>query len=269
MANALEIRNLTKKYPGFLLDHITFSVPQGSVMGFIGENGAGKTTTIKLILEAIRRDEGEIRIFGKENPGSEVRSEIAAVFDECCFPIDFRPSDLSAVLRRLYRQWDETLYGQYLEKFELPKGKTVKEYSRGMKMKLAIACALSRKPRLLLLDEATSGLDPVVRGEILDIFREFMEDETHTIVFSTHITSDLPRLADGITFLHKGKVVFSLPCDKILEEYGVMQLPQAQLHSLQPEDAVCVRRGMFGCEALVRDRRAAQKKYPRFPVQPV
>ena len=215
MANALEIRGLTKRYDGFSLENVSFSIPEGSVMGFIGENGAGKTTTIRLILDGIRRDAGEIRIFGKDNIqyGQEVRGEIGAVFDECYFPQDFRPADLDAVFRRIYPRWDAELYRSYLERFELPQRKTVKEYSRGMKMKLSIACALSHHPRLLLLDEATSGLDPIVRDEILDIFRGFMEDETHTILFSSHITSDLERLADYVSFLHKGKLLFSLPRD--------------------------------------------------------
>lgn len=270
MANALEIRGLTKRYDGFSLENVSFSIPEGSVMGFIGENGAGKTTTIRLILDGIRRDAGEIRIFGKDNIqyGQEVRGEIGAVFDECYFPQDFRPADLDAVFRRIYPRWDAELYRSYLERFELPQRKTVKEYSRGMKMKLSIACALSHHPRLLLLDEATSGLDPIVRDEILDIFRGFMEDETHTILFSSHITSDLERLADYVSFLHKGKLLFSLPRDELLDTYGLMQFPEQKLRSIRTQDVIRFRRGTFGCEALIRDRYTARELYPDFPVQP-
>ncbi|HIR56083.1 MAG TPA: ABC transporter ATP-binding protein [Candidatus Gallacutalibacter pullicola] len=270
MANALEIRGLTKRYDGFSLENVSFSIPEGSVMGFIGENGAGKTTTIRLILDGIRRDAGEIRIFGKDNIqyGQEVRGEIGAVFDECYFPQDFRPADLDAVFRRIYPRWDAELYRSYLERFELPQRKTVKEYSRGMKMKLSIACALSHHPRLLLLDEATSGLDPIVRDEILDIFRGFMEDETHTILFSSHITSDLERLADYVSFLHKGKLLFSLPRDELLDTYGLMQFPEQKLRSIRAQDVIRFRRGTFGCEALIRDRYIARELYPDFPVQP-
>ena len=270
MANALEIRGLTKRYDGFSLENVSFSIPEGSVMGFIGENGAGKTTTIRLILDGIRRDAGEIRIFGKDNIqyGQEVRGEIGAVFDECYFPQDFRPADLDAVFRRIYPRWDAELYRSYLERFELPQRKTVKEYSRGMKMKLSIACALSHHPRLLLLDEATSGLDPIVRDEILDIFRGFMEDETHTILFSSHITSDLERLADYVSFLHKGKLLFSLPRDELLDTYGLMQFPEQKLRSIHAQDVIRFRRGTFGCEALIRDRYIARELYPDFPVQP-
>ena len=270
MANALEIRGLTKRYDGFSLENVSFSIPEGSVMGFIGENGAGKTTTIRLILDGIRRDAGEIRIFGKDNIqyGQEVRGEIGAVFDECYFPQDFRPADLDAVFRRIYPRWDAELYRSYLERFELPQRKTVKEYSRGMKMKLSIACALSHHPRLLLLDEATSGLDPIVRDEILDIFRGFMEDETHTILFSSHITSDLERLADYVSFLHKGKLLFSLPRDELLDTYGLMQFPEQKLRAIRAQDVIRFRRGTFGCEALIRDRYTARELYPDFPVQP-
>ena len=203
----LEVQDLTKRYDAseFSLDHLNFKVPYGSVMGLIGENGAGKTTTLKLILNLMRRDAGTIKLFGLDNIRDEgaIKQQIGVVFDENHFHELFSPADIAKILRSLYQKWDDNLFQQYLRRFQLPADKPIKTYSRGMKVKLSIASALAHHPKLLLLDEPTSGLDPVVRDEILSIFFDFIQDEEHTILMSSHITGDLEKIADYVTFLHQ------------------------------------------------------------------
>ena len=207
MGNLLAISGLCKRYQSFALEDVGFSLPEGSIMGFIGENGAGKTTTLKLILNEVRRDAGEIRIFGKDNIRDEieVKKQIGVVFDEICFYDELTAGDVGKILRRVFRTWDQPLFEKYLREFGLPQKKKIKEYSKGMKMKFSIASAISHHPRLLLLDEATSGLDPIVRSDILDLFLDFIQDEGCSVLFSSHITTDLERVADYVTFLHKGQ----------------------------------------------------------------
>lgn len=193
--NAIEICGLTKHYDGFTLDNVSFSVPVGSIMGFIGQNGAGKSTTIKAILNIIGVDGGEIKLLGKDyiKDEYEVKSQIAAVFDELPFYDKFNAVQINTLFRGLYKTWDSKTYFGYIERFGLPKKKKLKDFSKGMKMKLQIATALSHGAKLLIMDEATTGLDPVVRNEILDIFREYLQDETNSILMSSHITSDLEK----------------------------------------------------------------------------
>lgn len=271
MTNSIEISGLCKSYGDFALDHIDLTLPGGAILGLIGENGAGKTTTIKCILNLIRRDAGTITLMGYDNIAQErqAKAEVGVVLDECFFHDTLRPRDLHAILSRVYKTWDRDLYGSYLKKFQLPEGKFIKEFSRGMKMKLSLAAALAHHPKLLLLDEATAGLDPVVRDEILDEFLNFIQDEDHSILISSHITSDLEKVADYITYLHQGRVVLSEAKDVIQDNYGRLACTAQQLSAIQPEDLVRVRKGSYGCEALVSDRAVFRKKYPQLMVEPI
>ncbi len=254
MENLLEIRDLSKKYEGFYLDKINLSLPKGCIMGFVGENGAGKSTTIKLILNLIHRDSGEIKIFGLDNMKNEkqIKEAMGVVLDESNFPEHMTATNINLVMKNIYQNWDETVFHNYLEKFSLQKKKTIKDYSRGMKMKLAIATALSHHAKLLVLDEATSGLDPFVRDEILDIFLEFIQNEEHAIFISSHIISELEKIADYITLIHKGKVFFSETKNKLLEDYGILKCAHDDFASLDQELLVGYRKNQFGVEALVK-----------------
>ena len=271
MTNCLEINGLCKSYPNFALDHIDLKIPGGTIMGLIGENGAGKTTTIKCILNLIQRDGGTITILGKDNVADEraAKLEVGVVLDECFFHDSLRPKDLERILGPVYPTWDNGLFEGYLKKFKLPEGKLIKEFSRGMKMKLSLAAALSHQPKLLILDEATAGLDPVVRDEILDEFLNFICDEDHAILISSHITSDLEKAADYITYIHQGRIVLSEAKDDILDCYGRVGCSAADLRTIDPSDLLRVRKGSFGCEALVPDRGAFHKKYPKLMVDKV
>ena len=222
MEYAIKVSDLGKTYQDFALKHVSFSLPRGSIMGFVGENGAGKTTTMKAVLNLIRRNSGSVELLGMDIDAQEkeIKERIGVVFDECCFHDNLTPADISKILGNIYQNWDEQLYQTYLAAFALPAKKKIKEFSRGMKMKLGIAAALAHKPELLILDEATSGLDPVVCEEILDIFQEFIQDENHAILISSHITSDLDKIADYITFIHQGEIIFSKSRDELLDEMG-------------------------------------------------
>ena len=222
MKYALEIEHLSKDYGSFRLEDVSFAIPGGTIMGLIGENGAGKSTTIKCILNLIRRDGGTIRVLGMDNLQEErsAKEAIGVVLDESTFHDTLRPTEVGQVLKHLYKSWDAPLFAQYLDKFGLPRKKTIKEFSKGMKTKLSIAAALSARPRLLILDEATSGLDPVVRDEILDEFLTFIQDEDHAVLISSHITSDLEKAADYVTYLHRGRVAVQGAKDELLETYG-------------------------------------------------
>lgn len=262
--NAIEISGVTKRYDGFTLDNINFNVPVGSIMGFIGQNGAGKSTTIKAILNIIGIDSGKITILGKDHIKDEyaVKSQIAAVFDELPFHEGFNADQICTMFSGLYPNWDREKYYGYLERFGLPRKKKLKAFSKGMKMKLQIATALSHGAKLLIMDEATTGLDPVVRNEILDIFREYLQDETNSILMSSHITSDLEKIADSVTFIDKGKILLSGVKDEILENHGLLKCKREELSQLAPEDYISARISDFGAEAMVADRELCRKKYP-------
>ena len=221
--NVFEIKNLCKKYKDFELKDINLTLPSGCIMGLIGENGAGKSTVMKLILDMIKKDSGSIKIFDKENATSSrvTMEDIGVVFDDVCLPINFSAYELSAVMKNVYKNWDEEKYMAYIERFGVSKYKELKKLSRGNKMKISIAVALSHNPKLLILDEPTSGLDPVVRDEIIDIFMEFTKDENHSILISSHIVSDLEKACDYIAFLHKGKLIMCDEKDTIKEKLSV------------------------------------------------
>jgi len=270
MTNSIEIRGLCKSYGDFALRDVSLTLPSGAIMGLIGENGAGKTTTIKCILNLIGRDGGQITLLGRDNITEErlVKQDIGLVLDECFFHDSLRPRDLNDILAPVYQSWDRELFAAYLSKFGLPEGKRIKEFSRGMKMKLSLAAALAHRPKLLILDEATSGLDPVVRDEILDEFLSFIQDEEHSILLSSHITSDLEKVCDYITYLHAGQVILSGVKDDILESYGRVGFSADRLAHIAPGELLRVRRGAYGCEGLTLDRAAFQKNHPDLTVDP-
>ena len=252
--NAIEVQNLTKSYTGFSLSDVSFVLPEGSILGLVGENGAGKTTTIKMIMNAALRDGGDIRVLGVDNTDpafNDVKNDIGIVLDEAYFPEVLTAKQVGAIMKRTYRNWDETCYRRYLEKLSLPDGKAFKEFSRGMKMKLAIAVALSHDPKLLVLDEATSGLDPIVRDEILDIFNDFTRDETHSILLSSHIVSDLEKICDYIAFIHKGKLVLCEEKDRLLDEFTVVALSKEEFRSLPRNIVLGYKENEYGVEALM------------------
>lgn len=252
--NALEIKNLTKTYPGFTLDGLTLTLPQGCIMGLIGENGAGKSTTMKLILHMIRADSGSIRILGRDS-GEEyrlTREEVGVVMDEPGLPEQLTAGQIGKVMARIYRGWDGAEYERLLRRLSLPENKPYKAFSRGMKMKLGIAIALSHGAKLLLLDEPTSGLDPVVRDEVVEMLTDFTRDESRSILISSHIVSDLEKLCDYIAFLHGGRLLLCEEKDRLLEEYGILRCAAAQAEELT-EGAVLYRRETpYGLELLVR-----------------
>ena len=271
MNDILKVEGLTKHFPGFSLEHISFALPYGSIMGFVGENGAGKTTTIKLILGLLRRDEGEIELFGSRVGGNEgaIKRRIGVVLDASTFHDALRPQDVGRILRGMYDGWDEDTFLSLVRRFELPmNSKTLKDFSTGMKKKLAIAAALSHHPELLILDEPTSGLDPVIRAEILDILLDFIQDERHGVLLSSHITSDLERIADYITFIHKGRLVFSTEKDALLERYGVVHCTAEEAERIGKDGVLGHRRSAFGVELLVDDRLAFARNHPHLLIDP-
>ena len=268
--NILEVHNLSKDYGDFVLDKLSFSIPRGVIMGLIGENGAGKSTTINCILNEITMTDGEITIFGKNNILEEVfiKNKIGIIFDENHFPDILTPIELGKCMAGIYSSWQSREYQNYLTQFELPREKKIKDFSRGMKVKLAFAVALAHKAELLILDEATSGLDPVIRDDILDILIDFVQDENHSILFSTHITSDLEKVADYITFIHKGKLIFSHPKDELIDNYGVVICGAAVFENMDKSEIIAFRKQDFQYKALVRNRRKVEKSYPKAIVAP-
>ncbi|MFV0503056.1 MAG: ABC transporter ATP-binding protein [Lachnospirales bacterium] len=265
MNNILEIQNLSKRYHNsdFKLDNITFSVPNGSIMGIVGENGAGKTTTISAILNIIKKDSGSIKIFGEEmmDGCTHMREDIGVVFDAINFPNSLTSKKLSSVFSKIYKNWDDRCFQSLNKKLNIPLNKTIKEFSRGMTMKLAIAVALSHSPRLLILDEATSGLDPIVRNEILDLFLEFIEDENHSILMSSHISSDLERIADYITFIQDGKTILIEKKDTLIYEYGIARCKEKDFVTLDKDDFITYNKRGLQIDVLVANKQYFAKKY--------
>ncbi|MDE5939891.1 MAG: ABC transporter ATP-binding protein [Lachnospiraceae bacterium] len=265
MENILELQNLSKSYPksDFTLDQISFSLPYGSILGFVGENGAGKTTTIGCILNTIRKDSGTVKLFGKEmgDGDTDIREKIGVVYDGDNFPGFWTAGQLSKVMAGLFKNWDQALFQKYMEDFQLPVKQKIKHYSKGMTMKLAIAAALSHHPQLLILDEATSGLDPVMRDDMLDVFLEFVQEENHSILLSSHITSDLEKVADYITFIHKGRLILTAPKDDLVYRYAVMRCRESQFQAVDREDILAYRKRDTQIDVLVADGREAKRKY--------
>lgn len=268
--NAIEISGVTKKYSGFTLDNISFNVPKGSIMGFIGQNGAGKTTTIRSILNLIPIDGGEIKLLGLDHQENEkqIKERIAVVFDELPFHDVFNAKDMARIFEGIYPKWSNAEYNSYLERFKLPTKKKIGEFSKGMKMKLQIACALSHSAELLVMDEATTGLDPVVRDEILHIFMEYLQDGEHSILMSSHITSDLEKIADTVTFIDKGKLLVSGCKDEILESHGILKCDKGEISKIAAEDIVSIRMNSYGAEIMLNNRQEASYKYSGAIVDP-
>lgn len=260
MENCIEIKGVTRVYPKFTLNDINLTVPCGSVMGFIGENGAGKSTTIKAILGLLKKGEGSITVLGEDaaDLSPQTKEQIGVVFDGLAFPANLNAKQLDKVMTGIYKNWDSGVFFGYLNRFELPLDKKFKTFSRGMEMRLSIAAALSHHPRLLVLDEPTSGLDPVMRSEILDIFMEFMQDESHSIFISTHITSDLEHIADYICFIHKGSIVFTEERNEMLERHRILKCTDEELARIDKADIIGMRKGRFTNEVLT----TAAEKYP-------
>lgn len=252
--NALEIHGLTKKRGEFALQGLELTLPAGCIMGLIGENGAGKSTTIRLILNSLGRDGGTVAVYGKDNRALTAleREDIGVVLDEVGLPEYMNAAQIGRMLAGIFRRWQPEVYEEYLHRLELPEDKAFKDYSRGMRMKLGLAAALSHQPRLLLLDEATSGLDPVVRDDILTIFADFTRDEDHAVLISSHIVSDLEKICDYIAFLHKGKLVLCEEKDRLLEEYALARLSHQRLADLPEDSVVGVENDPYGVRALVR-----------------
>ena len=252
--NALEIRNLTKRFPGFVLDDLSLSLPEGCIMGLIGENGAGKSTTIRLILDLLHKDAGTITILGKDQQDDLrlTKEDIGVVMDEVGIPWCMTAMQVGQIMNYTYKNWDDAVYEGLLDKLAIPRSKLFKDFSRGTKMKLGIAVAMSHHSKLLLLDEPTSGLDPVVRDEVVDLFFDFTREADHSILISSHIVSDLERLCDYIAFIHQGRLLLCEEKDRLLEAYGLIRCTKEQLADYD-EDAVLGRRETpYGVTALVR-----------------
>jgi len=263
MENILDVKNLSRQFDEFALEGVSFALQKGHIMGFVGENGAGKTTTIKLILNAIRKDSGDVTVFGLDHirKEKEVKKQLGVVLDENYFHEMMTPKDIRLIMKNVYSNWDDEIYQQYLKRFNLPEKRTLKEFSKGMKTKLSIAVALSHKPKLLILDEPTSGLDPVSRNDILDIFRKFVENGQCSILFSTHITSDLEKIADYVTFISHGKIMLSKTIDEIADEYGVLRCGVEDFDLIDKKDIIGWYRSGFGFDMLVENKKQLQKKY--------
>lgn len=262
MEDSLIIRDLCKNYNNFCLNHINLTIKKGTIMGFIGENGAGKSTTIKAMLNIIQKDKGSVTLLGKsmeeETEEIQAKEEIGVVMDQSHFHDAFKVKDINMIMSRTYRNWDKQLFYHYIEQFHIPKEKTMKEYSRGMTMKMGIAAALAHHPKMLILDEATSGLDPIVRNEILDLFLEYIQDEEHSILISSHITSDLERICDYITFIHNGTILLSQDKDEMIQTHRILKCSKEELKKISQEEIVRIKETTFGCEVLVHSNQLEQ-----------
>lgn len=261
----LELQDVTKKFPKsqFSLDKISFALPHGAIMGFVGENGAGKTTTIGCILNTLKKNNGTIKLFGKEFSDSDIdiKEQIGVVYDASNFSGSLTPNNLSDIMQGIYKQWDNKIFKNYLDAFKLPLKQKIGTFSKGMTMKLAIAAAIAHSPKLLILDEATSGLDPIVRDDILDVFLDFVQDDSRSILLSSHITSDLEKVADYITFIHEGKILLSTSKDELMYKYGVLQCKSNQFEQISKKDILAYRKRDYQIDVLVTDIDTMRKKY--------
>ena len=264
MEHAIELKHVCKHYGSFALQDVSFSVPQGCIVGLVGENGAGKSTLIRMMLGACRPDGGEIIVLGERagmsSAFTKVKQEIGVVLDEACLPDELNAQQTAGFMAGIYREWDQALFDAYAKRFDLPANKPVKQFSRGTKMKLAIACALSHGARLLVLDEATGGLDPVVRDDVLDVLNEYTREEGRSVLMSSHIVSDLEKICDYIVFVHEGKILLCEEKDELLEKYAVLRLSQKEYEAL---DARCVLRvkKSCGCVSALVLRRELRGEY--------
>lgn len=267
MKNILEVQNLCKAYPesNFALKNISFAVPYGSIVGLVGENGAGKTSTINAILNTISKDGGSIKVFGEEltDEKTHLREDIGVVFDTINFSDNLTATTVAKVMAGIYKQWENPVFFDLITRLNLSADKKIKEFSRGMSMKLAIAVALSHQAKLLILDEPTSGLDPIAREEILDIFLDFIKDDQHAILLSSHITTDLEKIADYITFIHQGEITLSAQKDDLLYQYGLIRAKAEQFAQIDPADWIAYKKRDYQIDVLLADKKTAQRKYPQ------
>ncbi len=252
--NAIEIKNLCKKYKGFELDNINLCLPGGCIMGLVGENGAGKSTLIRLIMDVITRDSGSISVLGKDNKDNFAltKQDIGVVLDNVGYYENFTGKIVSKIMRNIYTNWDDKLFFEYLERFDVPADKKFSKLSKGMKMKMAIAVALSHNAKLLIFDEATNGLDPVVRDDILDILSEFTRDESHSVLISSHITADLEKICDYFAFLQNGRLVLCEEKDRLLEDYGIIHCTAEQFGEIDSNAVIGKKESVYGIEAMVK-----------------
>jgi len=251
--NALEIKDLRKSFADFTLDGVSFALPQGCIMGLVGENGAGKSTTIKLILDILHKDGGTVKILGRDN-GENIRltkEDVGVVMDEVGLPLCLTAKQVGKIMANTFKNWDGEGYRRLLAKLSLPENKEFKDFSRGMKMKLGIAIAMSHGAKLLILDEPTSGLDPVVRDEVVEMFYDFTRDETHSILISSHIVSDLEKLCDYIAFLHKGKLLLCEEKDELLARYAMVHCTAEEAAHLPADAVVYKKENPYGASAVV------------------
>ncbi len=263
MEYSLQVKDLSKTFNEFTLKNVSFDLPKGSIMGFVGENGAGKTTTIKLILNMLKKENGTVYIFGMDNINDEakIKNEVGVVLADSFFPENLNPKQIANVMQNLYPDFNRKKFDEYLKKFKLPANKCFKDFSSGMKMKCKLAVVLSHDPKLLILDEPTSGLDPIVRSEILDIFLEYIQDEEKSIFLSSHITGDLEKIADYITFIHDGKIIFSQAKDELIDNYGIIKCGKEDYTNIDKGDIIGRRSNQFGYELLVKNRTNIKSKY--------
>lgn len=269
MQNTLAVEKVSKRYDRFTLDDISFEIPRGKIVGLIGENGAGKSTTIKAVLGLITKDSGTVTMLGKQNRDidNSVRNQISVVFDGSSFPEGLSPKHLNRIFKNIYAEWDEAGYYDLLKKLDLPEKQKIKLFSKGMKMKLSIAVSLSHKSKLLILDEATTGLDPIVRDDILDLFLDFVKNGENSILVSSHITSDLEKIADYIVFIHGGKVLFCKSKEALKQNYGIVRCDEEQYDLIAQPDIVAARKHGREWEILVDNRDRVQEKYPELVVE--
>lgn len=253
MSNAIEIKNVTKRFKEFTLNDVSFELPKGYIMGFIGPNGAGKTTTIKLILNMLKRDSGAIKVLGLDNidDESKVKEEVAVVFDQPYYIDEWNLNDVEKAVGMFYKKWDSKVFDSYLKRFGLSRSKKVKDLSRGMKMKLMIAVAFSHNAKVLILDEPTGGLDPVARDEFIDLLGEYIQDGERSVIFSTHITSDLEKIADYITFIRKGQIIYTGTKDELLEKYCIIKGGNDDLTLSDKKNIIGLREHSTGFEGLI------------------
>ena len=254
MKNAIEIRGLTKRFPGFALEGLNLTLPSGCILGLIGENGAGKSTTIKLLLGMLKPDGGSASVLGADIGGDlrPVKEEIGVVLDEPGLPHMLKAGQIDKIMGSIYKNWSSGDFAALLRRLDLPEDKPYGDFSRGMKMKMGLAIALAHKPRLLLLDEATSGLDPVVRDDVTDLLLDFTRDEGHSILLSSHIVSDLEKVCDYIAFLHKGKLMLMEEKDALTNEYGLLQCSLTEADQIDSAAVIGRRDSPYGCRLIVR-----------------
>lgn len=269
MEYAIEVRNLTKHYKGFTLDDISFALPRGTIMGLIGENGAGKSTLINSILGITASESSLTAMLGLDmkTHSKRIKEDIAVIFNDSHYEVSLTPKIVGHILSKVYKNWDAPLFSEYLERFDLPEKKKIKKLSTGMRVKLEFAAALSHHPKLLVLDEATSGLDPVFRDEILDILREFTEDEDHAVLMSSHITSDLDKIADYIAYLHEGKMQFIKTCDEIRSDYGIITCGQELFDTLSRDDIAAYKKEPYSYRVLLKNRAKLRQVFQDIPME--